>query len=79
MPSVKIYNVINAALDREIDYVCGDETLRDILRKYKKQIGQDKEGLGSNRWNVSFGEDRFLDKNLLLITLTHGLSRADML
>lgn len=69
MPSVKIYNVMNETLDSEIDYEFGDETLRDILDKYEKKIGQEsKKSLGGNRWNVSFGEDRFLDKNLPLIT-----------
>lgn len=68
MPSVKIYNISNAAFDRQIDYELGDERLSGILGKYEKQIGQFQESQGGNRWNVSFGEERFLDLNLALIS-----------
>ena len=63
MPSLKIYNVKNATLDRQIDYEFGDESLSDILAEYEKKIG-----INSDCWNVSFGGVRFLDMNLPLIS-----------
>jgi hypothetical protein len=69
MPCIKIFNNLNPQLDRQVEYVFGDEKLSEILKIYDQSITSQTK----SQYRIAIGEELFHDWNLPIDTcLAYG-------